>query len=435
MIEVKMEFIRVAEDQNDQEPIELPVEDDGTILLSTVTGQFPGACGLKYRTDRGSWRGVRLADERLHFTGAAWIDTVYCVVYPKGTTGSENKRKGEESSGNPAGKTRRLDVKKNQDLVVLGLPWKTTEEELKTYFEQYGEVVFSEIKFDRLTGKSKGFGFVRFAEAETGKQVMVKKHIIQGRTCEVKVPDSRPERRKLFVRCLSKDISDADLKEYFSDYGDVTEVYLPSPHRGFAFVTFEDGDIAQELKGRDHIIKGHHVQLNDAEPKGKNRNQWEGGAEGFTGSGPGSSGDRAPFSGRGDREYRDFRGRDFHDDRERGGRPQGRFGRDNRENMGNMGNQLPMALAAALNQAGWGMLLQGMQGQGGPGGHGNQAGPNNGATGGTSGNQPPAMGGNTDGLGGGYGSPHGMAWSQGNQAGGGAGDNAWSTTKPKGVGR
>lgn len=132
----------------------------------------------------------------------------------------------------------------------------------------------------------------------------------------------------------------------------------------------------------------------------------------------------APFSGRGDREYRDFRGRDFHDDRERGGRPQGRFGRDNRENMGNMGNQLPMALAAALNQAGWGMLLQGMQGQGGPGGHGNQAGPNNGATGGTSGNQPPAMGGNTDGLGGGYGSPHGMAWSQGNQAGGGAGDNA-----------
>lgn len=62
-----------------------------------------------------------------------------------GTTGSENKRKGEESSGNPAGKTRRLDVKKNQDLVVLGLPWKTTEEELKTYFEQYGEVVFSEV--------------------------------------------------------------------------------------------------------------------------------------------------------------------------------------------------------------------------------------------------------------------------------------------------
>lgn len=90
----------------------------------------------------------------------------------------------------------------------------------------------------------------------------------------------------------------------------------------------------------------------------------------------------------GDREFRDFRGRDFHDDRDRQGRGPGRFQRDSRE-MGNMGNQLPMALAAALNQAGWGMLLQNMQGQGGPG---NQGGPNNSGGTGNSGNQQPPMG-------------------------------------------
>lgn len=417
-----MEYVRVAEDEQDQEPIELPIEEDGTILLSTVTGQFPGACGLKYRNpDTGSWRGLRLADERLQFPGGSWMDTIYVVVYPKGS-GSDNKRKGEESAGNPAGKTRRLDVKKNQDLVVLGLPWKTTEEELKAYFEQFGEVVFSEIKYDRDTRRSRGFGFVRFADAETGHQVMMKKHMIQGRTCEVKVPDSRPERSKLFVRCLSKDMTEQDLKEYFSEFGEVTEVYLPTPHRGFAFVTFEDGDLAQELKERDHIIKGHHVQLNDAEPKSKNRNQWGEMNEG--GNFGGGAGGGGGFGGRGDGQYRDYRGRDFHDDRDRGNRGRGRYdGNARDQGMGAMGNQLPMALAAALNQAGWNMLLaQGMQGQGGGHSHPNQGGGQSLGSSANTGSQQ-QMGGNTDGLGGGYGSPHGMSWSQGNQTGP-AGDNS-----------
>lgn len=79
-----MEFVRVAEDEQEQEPIELPIEDDGTMLLSTITAQFPGACGLKYRSDRGSWRGLRLAEERLQFPGTSWLDTTYVVVYPKG---------------------------------------------------------------------------------------------------------------------------------------------------------------------------------------------------------------------------------------------------------------------------------------------------------------------------------------------------------------
>lgn len=33
----KMVYIRIAEDESD-EPIEIPTEDDGTIILSTVTG-------------------------------------------------------------------------------------------------------------------------------------------------------------------------------------------------------------------------------------------------------------------------------------------------------------------------------------------------------------------------------------------------------------
>lgn len=32
-----------------EDAVELPIEDDGTLLLTTLSAQFPGATGLKYR--------------------------------------------------------------------------------------------------------------------------------------------------------------------------------------------------------------------------------------------------------------------------------------------------------------------------------------------------------------------------------------------------
>lgn len=45
---MSIEYLQVAEEEG-EEPIELPTEEDGTLLLSTLSGQFPGASGLKYR--------------------------------------------------------------------------------------------------------------------------------------------------------------------------------------------------------------------------------------------------------------------------------------------------------------------------------------------------------------------------------------------------
>ena len=36
-------------DEEDGDCIEIPVEDDGTLYMSTLAAQFPGACGLKFR--------------------------------------------------------------------------------------------------------------------------------------------------------------------------------------------------------------------------------------------------------------------------------------------------------------------------------------------------------------------------------------------------
>lgn len=78
------QYIQVAEDEN-EEPIEVPSEDDGTLLLTTLVAQFPGACGLKYRNNEtGTMRGIRLTDGRLHPPDGHWASYIYYAVFPKG---------------------------------------------------------------------------------------------------------------------------------------------------------------------------------------------------------------------------------------------------------------------------------------------------------------------------------------------------------------
>jgi RNA recognition motif-containing protein len=49
-------------------------------------------------------------------------------------------------------------------IFVGNLSWKTSEEQLKSHFEAYGQVVSAKIVTDKTTGRSKGFGFVEMAD-------------------------------------------------------------------------------------------------------------------------------------------------------------------------------------------------------------------------------------------------------------------------------
>jgi cold-inducible RNA-binding protein len=55
----------------------------------------------------------------------------------------------------------------NKKLFVGGLPYATTDDELRTHFAQAGNVISAQIVMDRMTGRSKGFGFV---EMETDEE-------------------------------------------------------------------------------------------------------------------------------------------------------------------------------------------------------------------------------------------------------------------------
>lgn len=273
---MSMEFVQVAEDEGD-EPIELPVEEDGTLLLSTLQAQFPGACGLKYRNPESrAIRGVRSNEGRFYppSSDSGWGSQIYFCVFPK-----ENKRKSDDNLENSTAKTKRIETRlRCTDLIVLGLPWKTSEQSLREHFEEFGEVLMAQVKKDLKSGQSKGFGFIRFGSYEAQMRVLATRHLIDGRWCEVKVPNSKEGMVhqvpcKVFVGRCTEDLTSEDLREYFSKFGEVTDVFIPKPFRAFSFVTFLDPDVAQSLCGEDHIIKGVSVHVSNAAPKSEsNRN-------------------------------------------------------------------------------------------------------------------------------------------------------------------
>ncbi|CAG2057624.1 unnamed protein product [Timema podura] len=293
-------YLQVAEDEG-EEPIELPTEDDSTLLLSTLSAQFPGTCGLKYRNPESrTMRGVRLVEGRLHPPENGWGNCVYYCVFPK-----ENKRKSDDHLENSTAKTKRMETKlKCSDLIVLGLPWKTTEQQLREYFESFGEVIMVQVKKDPKTGQSKGFGFIRFGSYESQMRVLAQRHMIDGRWCDVKIPNSKEGHVqqvpcKVFVGRCTEDMQPDDLREYFAKYGEVTDVFIPKPFRAFAFVTFLDPEVAQGLCGEDHIIKGISVHVSNAAPKTDPNGFGNPGNAGFGGApgGPQQGGGQAQGGG------------------------------------------------------------------------------------------------------------------------------------------
>jgi RNA recognition motif-containing protein len=55
------------------------------------------------------------------------------------------------------------------NLYVGNLSWGVTTDDLKQAFGAYGEVTSAQVIMDKMTGKSRGFGFVEMPNAEQGQ--------------------------------------------------------------------------------------------------------------------------------------------------------------------------------------------------------------------------------------------------------------------------
>jgi len=70
----------------------------------------------------------------------------------------------------------------DRKMFVGGLDWGTTDQSLSDYFQYYGQIESANVIVDRETGRSKGFGFVVFAnQADMDTALEQQTHNVDGR--------------------------------------------------------------------------------------------------------------------------------------------------------------------------------------------------------------------------------------------------------------
>ena len=60
----------------------------------------------------------------------------------------------------------------SQNLFIGSLAYATTDDSLKAFFEEIGEVTSARVVMDRESGRSKGFGFVEFADEANNQKAV-----------------------------------------------------------------------------------------------------------------------------------------------------------------------------------------------------------------------------------------------------------------------
>jgi hypothetical protein len=84
----------------------------------------------------------------------------------------------------------------SKKLFVGGLSWGTTDDGLHGAFSQFGEIVEAKVITDRETGRSRGFGFVTFANDEGATKAITEMDgtELDGRTIKVNEAEDKPAR-------------------------------------------------------------------------------------------------------------------------------------------------------------------------------------------------------------------------------------------------
>ncbi|XP_034240525.1 RNA-binding protein squid-like [Thrips palmi] len=153
-------------------------------------------------------------------------------------------------------------------LFVGGLSRETTDRELKEYFGKFGEIESVTVKIDQYTGQSRGFAFIVFNNPKTiDKLLAAGDHYIQKRKVDPKRVSKKAQHGKIYVGGLTPEISDDDIKGYFSQYGNIVEFQAPfdkmkNQRKGFCFITFESKDpMFNLLKTPKQFINGKEVDV------------------------------------------------------------------------------------------------------------------------------------------------------------------------------
>ncbi|KAL5134914.1 UBP1-associated protein 2C [Glycine soja] len=145
-------------------------------------------------------------------------------------------------------------------------------------FQEHGEIEEGAVIYDKVTGKSRGYGFITFKNMESTQQALrAPSKLIDGRlavcnlACEsLSGTSSAPDLslRKLYIGSLSPEVTSEILLNYFARHGEIEEGSVAydrdtNESRGFGFVTYKTAEAAKKaiddlektLGGRNIVVK------------------------------------------------------------------------------------------------------------------------------------------------------------------------------------
>ncbi|CAD6196240.1 unnamed protein product [Caenorhabditis auriculariae] len=185
----------------------------------------------------------------------------------------QNEQNGH--NGNGAGDSS--EPENFRKIFVGGLTANTTDETMREFYSQYGEITDIIVMRDANTKRSRGFGFVTFAtKAQVDAAMSGRPHVIDSKTVDPKraVPrddknrnESNVSTKRLYVSGVREDHTEDMFTDYFNKFGTVTksEIILnkdTGKPRGFGFVTFDDHDsVDQCVLQKSHMINGFRCDV------------------------------------------------------------------------------------------------------------------------------------------------------------------------------
>jgi len=220
-------------------------------------------------------------------------------------------------------------AEQERKLFLGGLSWETTDQGLRDHFGQHGELTDVVIMKDKMTGKSRGFGFVTYAKRADAVTAVAASHLLDGKNVEAKHAQSREamggrapgggggggggggagRSKKVFVGGLDPGTTEQEFRTAFEKFGEVTEIVImkegsTGKPRGFGFCTFVEEASASacvqqervELHSRDVQVKSAVPRDQMAPPRRGHGGGYGGGGGGYGGGGGESSRSDCPVA-------------------------------------------------------------------------------------------------------------------------------------------
>lgn len=271
MAVTSFQWVNVVQEEGG-EILEIQVESNGTILLENIQNIVPGITTLKYRNPVNYVsRVLKCVNGVIDPPGDdGWEDICYCCVWPK-VDEPELKRQKVDSLAPYDPKN--LDTR---ELVVLGLRFGVEKEIVKEYFKTFGRLDYVKVRSKpHRADDNKAVCFVKMCDREGEQRILTEtRHFINGEKCMVRVTDSdgvEGEFRKAYVGNLGDEVDREELRAHFNQFGEVQDVLMPVPFRGFAFVTFKDEAVVRSLFGVDLKFKGRALEIKEPDTESKSK--------------------------------------------------------------------------------------------------------------------------------------------------------------------